>query len=73
MIEKDFKKENGCEPLVRKGFAAMNESFQKGDFKTLSDKFKLCSPIHDESGYRHLILWLRNAFISMVSFNIFNF
>ena len=62
---KDFAKEPGCEPLVREAFAAMDDLFQKKDYRTLSTKFKLCQPISDPAGYHHLLLWLRNAFTIM--------
>ncbi len=64
-ISKDFAKEPGCVPLVRKAFAAMDDSFKKGDYSTLNNAFKLCNPISDEAGYHHLLLWMRNAFTIM--------
>jgi dipeptidyl-peptidase II len=64
-VTNDFAKEPGCVPLVRKAFAAMDDSFKKGDYSTLNNAFKLCNPISDEAGYHHLLLWMRNAFTIM--------
>jgi dipeptidyl-peptidase II len=64
-VTKDFDREPGCVSLVKKSFAAMNDVFQKGDYATLNDKFKLCKPISDPAGYNHLLLWMRNAFTIM--------
>ena len=64
-VTKDFEREPGCVPLVKQAFAAMEDLFQKQDYKTLSSKFQLCSPISDPAGYHHLLLWLRNAFTIM--------
>jgi hypothetical protein len=65
-VTNDFKKEDGCEPLIRQAFAAMDAAYSKGDYATLSEKFQLCKPISDPAGYRHLLLWMRNAFTIMV-------
>ena len=64
-VTKDFDREPGCVSLVKKSFAAMNDAFQKKDYATLNDKFKLCKPISDPAGYNHLLLWMRNAFTIM--------
>jgi hypothetical protein len=48
--------------LVRQAFAQMNDLYLKSDYKTISDKFKLCQPISDLASYQHLIRWLMNAF-----------
>lgn len=48
----------------------MDDTFKKGDYNTLSQSFKLCNPISDPAGYRHLLLWLRNAFTIMVTVQI---
>ena len=52
-------------PLVKQAFSVMNDLFGKGDYATLSSKFQLCKPISDPAGYRHLLLWARNAFTIM--------
>ena len=64
-VTNDFNREPGCVDLVKKSFSAMNDAFQKNDYATLKDKFKLCNPISDEAGYNHLLLWMRNAFTIM--------
>lgn len=68
-VTNDFKAIDGCEPLVRKAFGAMDDTFKKGDYNTLSQSFKLCNAISDPAGYRHLLLWLRNAFTIMAMVN----
>lgn len=69
-VTEDFSKEPNCVPLVKKAFAEMQTAFQKSDYATLSNKFKLCAPITDPAGYKHLLLWMRNAFtiMSMVDY-----
>ena len=64
-VTNDFAREPGCVPLVKQAFAAMDDAFNKGDYATLNNKFKLCKPISDPAGYRHLLLWMRNAFTIM--------
>ena len=43
----------------------MDTAYQRGDYKTLNDKFKLCKPISDPAGYHHLLMWMRNSFTIM--------
>jgi hypothetical protein len=65
---KDFLKEDPkCVPLIKKAFAAMEDAHKQGDYATLSSKFQLCDPISDDAGYKHLLLWMRNAFTIMVT------
>ncbi|RNA18807.1 dipeptidyl peptidase 2-like [Brachionus plicatilis] len=64
-VTNDFDKEPGCVPLVRQAFDAMENAAKQGDYKLLSEKFKLCEPISDAAGYKHLLLWMRNAFTIM--------
>jgi dipeptidyl-peptidase-2 len=66
-VTKDFEREPGCVPLVRKAFATIDALHQKGDYTTLSSKLQLCHPISDDAGYNHLLLWARNAFTIMVN------
>ena len=64
-VTNDFAKEDGCVPLVKKAFGAMDSLYQQGDYATLSEKFALCKPISDPAGYHHLLMWMRNAFTIM--------
>lgn len=64
-VTKDFEKEEGCVPLIKQAFAAMEDLHKKKDYATLSSKFALCKPISDDAGYNHLLLWMRNAFTIM--------
>ena len=43
----------------------MKTLFEAGNYQELSERFALCNPITDESGYHHLLLWMRNAFTTM--------
>lgn len=62
----DFKAIDGCEPLVRQGFAAIDDLYQRGEYAKLSNTMNLCKQITNAAEYRHMLLWLRNAFTIMV-------
>jgi len=64
-VTNDFKKEPGCEPLVRKAFSTMQDLHAKGDYTTLTRKMQLCKPLSNDADFKHLLLWARNAFTIM--------
>ncbi|XP_063425123.1 dipeptidyl peptidase 2-like [Mytilus trossulus] len=65
-VTKDFNDASSkCVGKVRDAFSIMNATAAKGDFSTISSKFHLCNKLTDLVQYRHLLLWIRNAFGSL--------
>ncbi|PVD22562.1 hypothetical protein C0Q70_18379 [Pomacea canaliculata] len=63
---------DNCVASIKAGFEAMDKLAQAGPqgLATLTSDFQLCSPLADSGpSYRHLLLWLRNAFTNLAMFD----
>ncbi|XP_050404113.1 dipeptidyl peptidase 2 isoform X2 [Patella vulgata] len=70
-VTADFKQSNPvCSANIRKAFTTMKSMASSGQagLKTLSEKFRLCSQLN-ETGYNHMVGWIRNAFVSLAMFD----
>lgn len=62
-VTKDFNDvSDQCTVQVKTAFQAMDTAISKGDFSSISQKFRLCKDLKSLEDYRHLLLWIRNAF-----------
>ncbi|XP_055959057.1 dipeptidyl peptidase 2-like isoform X1 [Patella vulgata] len=70
-VTADFKQSNpNCSVNIRKAFNIMDDMAKSGDtgLNMLSEKFMLCSKLN-ETGYNHMVGWIRNAFVSLAMFD----
>lgn len=67
-VTKDFRDISPkCEQGVRDGFSLLKLWASQGSagMRKITKVFNLCSPAKEEADYRHLLLWIRNAFTSL--------
>jgi len=62
-VTKDFRNVNGKSPdVVQQAFADLQSSYSSGNMDLISRVFRLCHPISSAKDFRHLLLFIRNAF-----------
>lgn len=65
-VTKDFTDvSDQCRAKVINAFDVMARLIDEGGFGAISQKFHLCKELKSKEDYRHLLLWIRNAFGSM--------
>jgi len=62
-VTKDFFNVNKKSPqVVRQAFIDLHSAYNRGDLSLISRVFRLCRPLASAKDFRHLLLFVRNAF-----------